>query len=293
MSIMNIDNLKAFTAVAETGSFSRAAEQLYLTQPAVSKRVATLETDLETRLFDRIGHQIILTESGQALLPRARSILLAIEDTRRAIGNLSGTIGGSLRIGTSHHIGLHRLPPVLKMCTREYPDIHLDMRFMDSEAACQAIEHGDLELGIVTLPVAPSDELITRAVWPDPLSVVVSREHPLTRAKPDLEALLQHPAVLPSHGTFTRSVIEQALGERSAELKISLSTNYLETLMMLVGVGLGWSVLPDSMINDDVTALDIPELRMQRTLGIVRHRDRTLSNAGQALIDIVSRIRAG
>jgi DNA-binding transcriptional LysR family regulator len=289
---MNIDNLKAFIAVAETGSFSRAAEQLYLTQPAVSKRVATLESDLDTRLFDRIGHQIILTESGQALLPRARAILLDIEDTRRAIGNLSGAVGGSLRIGTSHHIGLHRLPPVLKMCTHEYPEIRLDLRFMDSEAACQAVEHGDLELGIVTLPLSHSDELITRAVWPDPLSVVVAHEHPLARKTPGLETLLDHQAVLPSHGTFTRSVIEQALGARAEELKISLSTNYLETLLMLVTVGLGWSVLPDNMISDDVVKLDIPELGMQRTLGIVRHRDRTLSNAGQVLLDIVDRIRS-
>ncbi len=285
---MNIDNLRAFIAVAETGSFSRAAQQLFITQPAVSKRVAALESELETRLFDRIGHHIVLTEAGDALLPRVRSILLDIEDTRREIGNLSGHIGGRVRIGTSHHIGLHRLPPVLKRCTRRYPEIRLDLRFMDSEDACQAVWHGDLELGIVTLPLQPAPELVSLPVWPDPLAVVVARDHPLTQGRPGLDDLLEHPAVLPSHGTFTRTVIEQALGERLGELQVAMSTNYLETLLMLVSVGLGWSILPSHMTGTDVVTLDIGNLRMQRTLGIVHHRERTLSNAARALIGLLT-----
>jgi DNA-binding transcriptional LysR family regulator len=162
---MDIAALKAFTAVADTGSFSAAAELLFLTQPAISKRIAALESELGAKLFDRIGRTITLTEAGRALLPRAQNILVELEDSVRAISNLTGEVHGTLRFATSHHIGLHRLPPALKRFTQEHPQVRLDIRFMDSEEACTAVEHGELELGIVTLPPAPSPNLTTEVVW--------------------------------------------------------------------------------------------------------------------------------
>ena len=96
---MDINNLKTFVSVAETRSFSLASENLFLTQPAISKRIAALESELATALFDRIGRQITLTEAGRALLPRARKILDELEDSRRAIRNLSGNRSEERRVG--------------------------------------------------------------------------------------------------------------------------------------------------------------------------------------------------
>jgi len=132
---MDLANLNAFIAVAETRSFSLAAERLHLTQPAVSKRIAALEAQLDVRLFDRLGREIGLTEAGRALLPRAYQILNVLDDTRRALTNLNGDIGGRLSLATSHHIGLHRLPPLLRAFTRAHPQVSLDIRFLDSEVA--------------------------------------------------------------------------------------------------------------------------------------------------------------
>jgi DNA-binding transcriptional LysR family regulator len=109
---MDIAALQAFVAVADCGSFSRGAEQVHLTQPAVSKRIAALEDELGARLFDRIGRGIHLTPAGEALLGRARNVLKELEDVKRGITNLSGSISGELLLATSHHIGLHRLPGV-------------------------------------------------------------------------------------------------------------------------------------------------------------------------------------
>src|SRR3990172_3656965 len=103
---MDISALQAFLAVADTGSFSAAAERIYLTQPAISKRIATLENELGTKLFDRIGRSVQLTAAGQALAARGRTLLKDFEDVRRAITNLAGTIGGELRVAMSHHVGL-------------------------------------------------------------------------------------------------------------------------------------------------------------------------------------------
>ena len=282
---MEFAALKAFVAVAETGSFSVAAERLFLSQPAVSKRIAALESELDARLFDRIGRTVTLTEGGVALLPRAQKLLMELEDSIRAISSLSGEVRGTLRFATSHHIGLHRLPPTLKRFTQMYPQVRLDIRFMDSEAACVAVEHGELELGIVTLPPEPSIKLTTEVIWEDPLGIVVSRNHPLTeQADVTLDQLARHVAVLPATNTYTRQIAELAFSRLGLTLEIALSTNYLETIKMLVSVGIGWSLLPNTMLDKHISKLSVEELSLQRSLGIVYHRDRTLSNAARALI---------
>ena len=286
---MDIAALNAFITVAEAGSFSLAAERLFLTQPAVSKRIAGLESELDTRLFDRIGRTVTLTESGRALLPRAQRILVELEDSARAIANLSGKIHGTLRFGTSHHIGLHRLPPALQRFTQHNPQVRLDIRFMDSEAACQAVEQGELELGIVTLPPRPSASLATRTVWPDPLGIVVSPDHPLAGSPSvRLGDLAQYPAILPAPNTYTRQIAEQAFRELGLGLDVALSTNYLETIKMLVSVGIGWSLLPLTMLDVQICRLPVREIALQRSLGIVYHRERTLSNAASALIALLN-----
>ncbi|MEJ2654913.1 MAG: LysR family transcriptional regulator, partial [Acidihalobacter sp.] len=149
---MDISTLQAFTAIADHGSFSEAATRLHLTQPAVSKRIRQLESELGERLFDRVARSVQLTEAGRALLPSARRILLELNESRRLLANLSGRVAGTLSIGTSHHIGLHRLPDLLRRYTHRYPDVDLDLRFLDSEEGCNLVEHGELELALVTLP---------------------------------------------------------------------------------------------------------------------------------------------
>jgi len=285
---MDIAVLQAFLAVAETGSFSRAAERLFLTQPAVSKRIAALETELGTPLFDRIGRRIQLTEAGRALLDRAHSLLRQLEDIRRSITNLAGEVAGPLALATSHHIGLHRLPPALKRFHDAYPNVHLDLRFMDSEKACSAVARGELELAIVTLPPSMEAPLASELLWEDPLDFVVGTEHPLAQSsRPDPSDLLGYPAILPGPGTFTRELILNAFGPLRDRIRIGMATNYLEVLKMLASIGLGWSALPRTMIDDSLHVLQIRKIAIGRRLGIVTHDARTLSNAAQAMIQVV------
>ncbi len=195
---MDISALQAFLAVAESGSFSRAAERIYLTQPAISKRIAALEKEIGARLFDRIGRGIHLTPAGEALLSRARNVLKELEDVKRGITNLSGSISGELLLATSHHIGLHRLPGLLKRFHETYTQVRLNLQFMDSEKACQAVARGELELAVVTLPPETAAPLKTEKIWDDPLDIVVSPGHPLARELPvTLSRLLDYPAILP------------------------------------------------------------------------------------------------
>ena len=284
---MDIASLQVFLAVADTGSFSRAAERVFLTQPAISKRIAALEADLGTRLFDRIGRGIHLTEAGQALLIRARAVLRELDDVRRSITNLSGTVAGELSMATSHHIGLHRLPPALKRFHDTYPGVRLDLRFMDSERACSAVAHGELELAVVTLPPQVSSPLRVEKIWDDPLDIVVNPQHPLAAHTIAARQLTDYPAILPGPGTYTREIILKALGPLRNRIQVGMTTNYLEVLKMLVAIGLGWSALPRTMIDDGLKVVQIKNMAIRRELGIVTHAAHTLSNAGQAMIRIV------
>jgi len=282
---MDTQALGAFLQIADGGSFSAAAEALRLSQPAISKRIAGLEARVGRRLFDRIGRQVTLTQAGQTLLPYARRVLADIEDGRRALSHLTHEVRGRLSIGTSHHIGLHRLPPVLKAFTHDYPQVDLDLHFMDSEVACQAVVAGKLELGIVTLPAEPLPALEVRETWADPLAAVVAPEHALARKKRvRLAELAEFPAVLPDEATYTHRIIKAELARQGVQPRVRLATNYLETLKMLVAIGLGWSVLPRSMLDDSIVALATPGFAPSRRLGAVWHRQRTLSAPAGRLI---------
>ena len=282
---MELTQLAAFAAVYEQGGFSAAAEQLHLTQPAVSKRVRQLEEALGVTLFDRVGRRVALTEAGRALLPRARRLLNDAREMRRLVADLDGSVGGRLVMGTSHHIGLHRLPGPLRRFTRRYPEVELDIRFMDSEAACHAVEIGDLELAIVTLPPEPLPRLRLEPVWDDPLCFMVGRDHPLAgRGEVPLAELVRLPAVLPSRNTYTRGILERAVRAAGLELRLGMETNYLETLRMLAEAGLGWSLLPATQLTGNLVALRVPGLELARRLGAVTHRERSLSNAARRMI---------
>ncbi len=284
---MNISDLNAFVTVAEAGSFSRAAEALYLTQPAVSKRIAALEQSLGCRLFDRIGRTTVLTEAGRALLRHAHRILAEVEDSRRAIANLQDRITGHLKLATSHHIGLHRLPRVLRRFIHAFPDVELDLDFMDSEQACRAVERGDQELALITLPPRDATPLDLIEVWHDRLVLATSAGHPLAAIDRITPAeLARHGAILPPRGTYTRELIDQRLALPA--LKLKLETPYLETIKMMVGVGMGWGLLPENLLEHEgepTMPAGAREITVERELGIVRHPRRTLSNAARAFIE--------
>lgn len=290
---MDISALQAFIAVAESGSFSRAAERIFLTQPAISKRIAALEQDIGARLFDRVGRKIHLTPAGEALLLRTRAVLSELEDIKRDITNLSGTIAGELSVATSHHIGLHRLPGPLKRFHETYTQVRLNLHFMDSEKACNAVARGELELAVVTLPPSADPPLRAEKIWDDPLDIVVGRSHPLAQAKRVQAAmLLDYPAILPGIGTYTREIILNSFGPLRDRIQVGMATNYLEVLKMLAAIGLGWSALPRTMIDEGLKVVQIEKREIRRELGIVTHERRTLSNAGQAMIRIIRDVAA-
>lgn len=280
---MDIGTLKAFIAVSKTQSFSLAAQQLFITQPAVSKRVSALEAHLNHTLFDRLGKSVRLTEAGAALLPKALTIVQKINEAERGIRELSGEICGLLKVATSHHIGLHHLPPVLREFASDHPDVNLQFDFLDSEKAHGKLLSSEVELAIVTLAPQLEPPLQAKQLWHDPLAFVVGRDHPLANIELiHLSQLSEYSAILPGLNTYTGRLVKQCFDEQGLPLTLNMTTNYLETIKMMVGVGLGWSVLPKTLIDEHMQQIYVPNISLERSLGVITHTKRTLSNAAQA-----------
>ena len=284
---MDIKELHAFVAVADNQSVSVAAEQIHITQPAVSKRISSLENQLSTRLFDRVGRQLHISEAGLAFLPIARNILQAVEDGKKAVQNLTSEVIGDLRLGTSHHIGLHRLPPILRRFSQDYEKANLQLHFNDSEVIIEKVLQGQFDIGVVTLPEREISHLGQFSVWKDDMSFVIGQDIPIKKTISSTE-LASMRSILPEKGTVTRDILEQELNKERVILKETLSTNYLETIKMMVSVGLGWSILPNTMISKDLQSFKVKGLRLSRRLGVVYDTRRTLPNSAKAFIDLVN-----
>lgn len=290
---MDTESLKAFVSVARSGSFSTAAQQLFITQPAVSKRIAKLEEQLNHRLLDRLGRELTLTEAGQTLLPKAERLLRDLTDIERSVRDLTGEIVGTLRVATSHHIGLHHLPPILREFAAVHSNVNLQFEFLDSEQAHEKVLSGECELAIVTLAPKVEAPLQSKKIWHDPLLVVVSNDHQLAQQKSNinLASLSEQPAILPDLNTYTGRLIKQSFENAGFDIRVNMATNYLETIKMMVSVGLGWSILPRTLIDDQMTILDIDDLKISRELGIVFHSKRTFSNAARAFLEQIQQLK--
>jgi DNA-binding transcriptional LysR family regulator len=284
---MDNQNLKAFITVAEIGSFSEAADRLYLTQSAISKRIALLEQQIGKRLFDRIARQVSLTEAGNELLPRARRILQEYENALQAINDLSGEASGTLRLAISHHLGLHRLPPILKQFAQQYPNVTLDIEFMDSEKAYEKILHGESEVAVITLALESHHNINSKKIWNDPLRFICAQDHPLAALKqPALQDLAEYPIILPGLNTYTGRIIQNLFQKEGIPLTAPMSTNYLETISTMVEIGLGWSVLPETLVRD-LHVMPFEAVSIERELGYIHHMKRSLSNAAVGFLGLM------
>jgi DNA-binding transcriptional LysR family regulator len=288
---MDTQSLKAFVTVADLNSFSQAAEKLHLTQPAITKRIQGLENHLDTRLFDRIGRQLFLTEAGQCLLPNARRILQLMESSRQALDDLSGPVRGKLRLVTSHHIGLHRLPVVLKDYKHQFSGVSVNIRYMNSRETHEAILAGEADLGVTTREIVPDDSLTLHEIWHDRLLFVAAVDHPLAKAKQiTLAQLCDYPALLPDKRFYTGRIVREFFEQHGLTLQLDegLSTDYMETLRVLVAIGGTWTVLPHTMIDSpELRVLDVMDNPLTRSLICMHHRDLTLSRAAQAFLRVL------
>lgn len=284
---MNLAAFEAFVKVMETSSISIAAEQLFITQPAVTKRIHSLEDYFGVKLFESAGRGIQPTHAAHSLLPRVRSWLNELGEIHHTLSHEQSQVQGRLKIGTSHHIGLHHLAEPLKYFVQQFPHVTLDVHFVDSEQAHEQVLAGELELAFLTLPPFGDDRLNYVTLWHDPLVFVAAPFHPLAQqTELRLENLIAYPSLLPAAHTYTSQITLAEFEKKGLKPKITMSNNPLESIRMLVSIGLGWSVLPKTLVNEDLQQLDL-KLNLKRELGMVWHPARIQSKAAEELIKIM------
>jgi DNA-binding transcriptional LysR family regulator len=283
--------LEAFVNVIDQGSFSEAAERLHLTQPAISKRLSALENLTGNRLIDRSNRKIQLTDAGARLLPHARRIIDEVHNAKLALSDRRDTVSGRLSVIASHHIGLHHLPAWLRRLNREFPEVSLELKFMDSESALGMMEKRTAELAFVTLSESMSTSFQVAVRWEDDMAFVVSPEHPLASLEqPTLADLARYDALLPEAGTATYRSVSRLFLDEGLALQLQMPTNYLETIKVMAGVGLGWSVLPVSMLDQTLITLPV-NYRVSRLLGGIGLKGRSLSPQAKALLAIAAELK--
>ena len=284
---MNLAAFEAFVKVMETGSISLAADHLFITQPAVTKRIHSLEDYFGVKLFESAGRGVQATHAAHSLLPKVKGWLNELGDIHHTLSHEQDQVQGKLKIGTSHHLGLHHLPHHLKEYVQQFPNVKLDVHFVDSEQAHEQVLAGDLELAFLTLPPEGDDRLSYVTIWNDPLVFVAAPFHPLAdKQNLQLEDLIQYPSLLPAAQTYTSQITLAEFEKQGLKPKITMSNNPLESIRMFVSIGLGWSVLPKKLVSDDLKQLDI-KLEMNRQLGMVWHPGRTQSKAVKELIKMM------
>lgn len=285
---MNLAAFEAFVKVMETGSISMAADQLFITQPAVTKRIHSLEEYFGVKLFESAGRGVQATHAAHSLLPKVKNWLNELGDIHHTLSHEQNEVQGKLKLGTSHHIGLHHLPHHLRRYAQDYPNVRLDVRFVDSEQAHEQVLAGDLELAFLTLPPQLDSRLKYVTIWNDPLVFVAAPFHPLaSQCDLSLQDLIAYPSLLPAAQTYTSQITLAEFEKQGVKPKVTMSNNPLESIRMLVSIGLGWSVLPKTMVSEELQQLDI-NLEMHRQLGMVWHPGRSQSKAAQALVNLMS-----
>lgn len=253
---MNFHQLHIFYTVSARGSFSAAAQTLHMTQPAVTMQVQALEDYFGTKLFNRSTKKIVLSEAGQALLPYALRRIQLIQETDLAMSAFSHKLEGRLQLGASLTIGEYVLPRLLGPFGKEYPNISIMMKVMNTSQIMEEIHKHQLNFGLIEAPITHPD-MVIEPVMGDELKLIVPQDHPLAQ-QPEvtLEEALQYPFVLREQGSGTRSVMEEQLlakGLDPGAMKVVMELGSTGAVKSAVEAGLGITIISTSSVKHEVT----------------------------------------
>ncbi|RTE03631.1 selenium metabolism-associated LysR family transcriptional regulator [Paenibacillus whitsoniae] len=253
---LNFHQLHIFYTVAEKGSFSHAASALHMTQPAVTMQVQSLEDYFGVKLFHRSTKKIELSEAGRALLPFAKSSIELIRDTDVAMSKFTMMIEGRLQLGASLTMGEYILPRLLGPFRKEYPNISVSMKVMNTAQILEEVLNHQLNFGLVEAPIHHPD-VHTEAILSDELSLIVPAGHPLADLEVvPLEEMLKYPFVLREQGSGTRRVMEEEFarcGMDYSGMRIMMELGSTGAIKSAVEAGLGISILSSSSVKHEVT----------------------------------------
>jgi len=288
-----LDQLRILKAIAAEGSFKRAADSLYVSQPAVSLQVQNLERQLDVPLFDRGGRRAQLTEAGHLLLSYGEKILTLCQETCRAIEDLQNLQGGTLIIGASQTTGTYLLPRMIGLFRQRYPDVAVQLHVHSTRRTSWSVANGQIDLAIIGGEISPElhDSLEIIPYAEDELALILPVHHPFAKQdtiqKEDLYRLGF--IALDSQSTI-RKVIDQVLtrsGIETRRLKIEMELNSIEAIKTAVQSGLGCAFVSTTAIEKElqmgmVHRVKIEDVVVKRMLAVITNPNRYRSKAAEA-----------
>ena len=287
-----LDQLRILKAIAAQGSFKKAADLLYVTQPAVSLQIQNLEKQLEITIFDRGGRKALLTEAGKLLLEYCERILNQCDEACKAIEDLNSLKGGTLIIGASQTTGTYLMPKMIGLFRQKYPDVSVQLQVHSTRRTGWSVANGQIDLAIIGGKL-PSDLEHLLQVIPyatDELALVLPSKHLLSNKKELLkEDLYKLNFVTLDSQSTTRKVVDKLLQDSGLDiqrLKIEMELNSLEAIKNAVQAGLGASFLPVVSIERELAGGSlhkayIADLEVKRELKLITNPSRYTSRASE------------
>ena len=288
---MDVRSLKIFLTVAKHLNFTRAGQEVNLSQPGVSVRIRQLETELGVKLFEQLGKRVGLTEAGSLLIPYARSAIGTIEDASHAIEELQGLERGSLRIGASTTPGMYLIPKTIANFKARYPKIEIQLGIKDTRQVEEAVARNEFDFGFVGGHLA-GDEVQVHRWLTDQLVLVVSPAHPLARKKsikPD--NLLNEKFILREQGSATRATIVRHLEQSNLSVETVMEMENPESIKKAVQNGLGIAFISTFAVETELkaktlVAIPVRGIDIRRELKIVYRKDKHLGRAARTFISM-------
>lgn len=290
---MNLHHLLIFAKVAEKRHFTQAAEELFISQPAVSKQMRELERTMGQPLFKQLGRQVYLTEAGEMLYGYARRIFALVDEAGAQLEEMRELEKGHLYIGASTTIGIYLLPAILGDYRSHYPKIELSLEIANADNIQERLLANEVEVGLVEGPVTHAD--LHHEVWRrDELVLIVGNAHPLARQENiHLEEILAEgpPFLLREQGSGTREVFEQALAGRGlAAIRPFMELGSTEAIKKAVIAGLGISFVSLHTIQLELQAgllkrIELVDFTLERSLYLTYPRQKRLPRAVQKFLE--------
>jgi DNA-binding transcriptional LysR family regulator len=295
---MTLEQLRIFVAVAEREHVTRAAADLNLTQSATSAAVAALEARYATKLFDRVGRRIALTDAGRIFLVEAKAVLARAATAELVLADLAGLKVGSLNLAASQTVGNYWLPRVIHTFRSAYPGLSVDLTMGNTETVAALVREGEANLGFVEGLVEDAALHVT-AVADDEMMLVVPVNHPWAQAKPGAEIDLRSSRwVLREHGSGTRSIVDAMLRERGygiSDIEIGLMLPSNEAVRAAVESGAGATVMSKLVVASalqagGLVAVNCPVPRRQ--FYMLRHSQHHVTAAEHEFVRLVKEVSA-
>jgi len=289
---MNLNQLRTFYFAVKLGSFSAAADALFITQPAVTKQIQQLQAAYEVKLLNRFGKKMVPTDAGEALYGFADKVFQIETQAEENLRDFQQRKSGRLRIHASESFGAYYLHFIINLFREKYPSIHISVTIFPSELVIENTVRLENDLGFISYPL-DHKKLITHEVLEDRLVLIVPPSHPFARKKVlDPQKLEGQSIVMHEKGSASRNIVDEFIRKNNLPVSVSIELSNNEAIKRAVEQGLGLSLISENVVREEVErrklrAIPLADPTLKRKFYLIHHKDKYLSQHFQMFLQMV------